>query len=211
MTDRHPDGSDERRAGAGRPDSGTGDADGDADPEWPVHDTVTVWETPYFTAGYDVVERPTGERARYYWIDPRDAVVVVPVTDSGEVVLVEQYRPRHRTRFLECPAGGLEPDEDAVTAARRELREETGYTATDLQYLGSYLPSGWVRYRRHVVAATGLREGDPAPDDGEYITVRTATPASVLERLHDDPGPDDPPVKGALLTPLLWAQEAGVV
>ena len=59
------------------------------DPAWPVHETAVTWETPFFTAGQDVVERPSGEHADYYWLDPADSATIVAV-DEGDVLFVER-------------------------------------------------------------------------------------------------------------------------
>lgn len=173
--------------------------------EWPLLDTVVEYETPYFESGYDLVERPDGVRGRYYWLHPPDAATVVAVTGAGEVVLVEQYRPRQRRRLLECPGGAVDAGESAREAGRRELREETGYRAGELEVLTEYYPSGWDRYSRTVLAATDLTPGDPAHDEGEFIEVRTLDPEAALARARE------PPAHGWLLTPLLLARDAGVI
>lgn len=141
--------------------------------DWPVVESVVEYETEFFAAGYDLVERPDGERARYYWMDPDDVVAVVPVTDEGEVVLVEEYEPQLGGTTLGCPAGGVhEAGETPAEAARRELREETGYDATDLTELLTYRPEQWVRMDCTVFLAEGLVEGAADRDAGEDIAVR---------------------------------------
>ncbi|WP_226011889.1 NUDIX domain-containing protein [Halomicrobium salinisoli] len=180
--------------------------DGDADPDWPVHDAVVAWETPFFEAGYDVVERPNGNRTNYYWLEPSDAAIVLAV-DDGEVVVVEQYRPRHRMREIGLPAGGVDEGEAPAAAARRELREETGYRAGTVTHVESYVPSGWVRYRRHVYVAEDLTPGDPDPDEGEWIETDTVPADEVIDVVRDREGP----VNGGALTPLLLAREEGLL
>ena len=180
--------------------------DGD-DPAWPVRDVVVEWETDYFDAGYDVVERPDGERANYYWLRPNDAVIVVAVTDDDEVVVVEQYRPRTRMRALGLPAGAIDEGEAVDAAARRELREETGYDAAQVTYVDSYVPSGWTRYVRHVYFAEDLTPGEQDLDDGEFIDVDTIPVDDLVGTAHAREGP----VNGGVLTPVLVAREAGFV
>ena len=162
-------------------------------------------ETDWFDVGYDLVERPGGELARYWWVAPDDAVWIVARTHGGEVVLVEQYRPRQRERYLEIPAGRVEDGESYAAAAERELREETGYLAGDLDVLGVYDTGGWLRQKRAVAVATDLATGPPAPDDGEFIDVQTLPVAEALDRIAT------PPTTVATLAPLLLAAEEGLL
>ena len=177
----------------------------EGEPEWPVAGVETEYETPWFDAGYDAVERPDGA-ADYYWVDADDAVsVVAHDADADEVILVEEYRPRFRRRFRTCPGGAIEGDEDPLAAARRELREETGFEAGRVERLGTYYPSVWTRCLQHAVYATDLTPGDPDPDEGEEITVhRVPAGEAVRETLADRS-------VGWTVAPLLWAREADLL
>lgn len=174
--------------------------------DWPVVETVTEYENEYFSAGYDVVERPGGEHARYYWMDPDDVVAVVPVTDDDEVVLVEEYEPQLGGATIGCPAGGIHEGGTPAAAARRELREETGYVAGDLTELLTCRPEQWVRMDCTVFLAEGLTEGDPDRDAGEQITVHTVPVPEAL-----DVALESEVVHGAQLTPLLLALAEGTL
>ena len=177
----------------------------DDDPAWPVVDRTVVWETPYFETGYDTVERPDGERAPYYWMELRDAAVVVAVTDDDEVVLVREYQPRLRRYALGVPGGGVDDGEDPATAGARELREETGYVAEELTHIETYTPTTWTRYRRHVFVTTSIEPGEPDPDDGEYLETVTIPASEAIKTIRSEPGSTN----AIAMTPLLLVRDAG--
>lgn len=116
------------------------------------------------TVRIEVVRTPAGNEVEREIVGHDDAVAIVPVTDDGEVVLLRQYRQALREHLLEIPAGTLDVDgEDPTDAARRELAEETGYTARTLEHLVTFHNSaGWTDERTYVYLATGLAdEGTP--------------------------------------------------
>lgn len=173
-----------------------------SDPAWPVEETETLFETPWVDAGREELRRPTGETATYYWARQEPAVAVVAHDrEADELVLVEQYRPRFRRRFVSCPGGGVEEGESPTAAARRELREETGYRAGRVDHLGAYHPAGMVRLTRHVCYASDLRDGDADPDPGEELVVHRRDPETALADALGSVA------TGWTVTPLLWARE----
>lgn len=173
--------------------------------DWQVDDRVVAFETEYFEVGYDVVERPDGERSRYYWIEPADVVAVVPVTDDGDIVLVEEYEPQLDGVTLGCPSGGIHDGESPADAARRELREETGYVADDLTELLTYRPEQWIRMDCTVFLAENLVEREPDRDEGEEIAVHTVPVEDAVDAtLAADV------VHGAQVTPLTIAIAEGL-
>ena len=89
----------------------------------------------------DTVRLPNGKLATREVIRHPGAVCIVPLTENGEVVMVRQYRYPFSRVLLEAPAGKLDPNEAPEDCARRELSEETGAEAGELEYIGDYYPS----------------------------------------------------------------------
>ena len=150
------------------------------DPPWSVVETETVWENPYFSAGYDVVEWPDGSTNHWYWVDPADVVTVVAEV-GGEVVLVDQPDGRLGGSLLTVPGGGVDDGESFVEAGRRELREETGFRAGEVELLTTYYPSAWLRMEQAVVYATDLEPGPADRDASEVMDVYTAPPDVAID------------------------------
>jgi len=113
-----------------------------------------------------------------------EAVVVVPILDDGRVVMVKQWRAPVGAWVLEVPAGRLEPGENPLEAAGRELEEETGYRAGELVGLGSfYATPGYSDEVMHFFAARKLEEGSPRPELGEVLRVVRVDPDEYLSRV----------------------------
>jgi ADP-ribose pyrophosphatase len=125
---------------------------------------VTLRVDEITTAGGQVVTREVVEHP--------GAVVVIAVDDDGLLYLVRQYRHALGRYLLELPAGGLEPGEEPLAGARRELREEVGLVADRWIGLGSFFSSpGFANELLHVFLAEGLVSGETDPDDDEDLSV----------------------------------------
>ena len=100
------------------------------------------------------------------------AVAIVAVTPEARLVMVRQYRYAAGRFLLEIPAGTLEPGENPEDTARRELREETGYSAKTLRPLGSFFSApGFCDEVIHLFRAEGLTPGEQDTDFGEDIAL----------------------------------------
>lgn len=137
-----------------------------------VHGQRVVLRTPIFELEARDSENPrTGARSDYYVLRSPDWVNVVAETVEGQVVLVRQWRHGVALPTLEIPGGLLDPGEDPVEAALRELREETGFASDDAQLIGRVHPNpALLDNVCHTVWARGCRQvGEPQPDAGEDL------------------------------------------
>jgi ADP-ribose pyrophosphatase len=141
-------------------------------------------EVPFATPWFQVVAKTLreGEDA-WYSLRLPDYAATLAVTPEGRVVLVRQYRPAAEKTTLELPSGLVDEGEPPETAARRELLEETGYEAAEVELLGPLLPdTGRLGNRIWCCAARGLRRADDWKAE-EGIEVVLASPAELKEAI----------------------------
>jgi ADP-ribose pyrophosphatase len=132
----------------------------------------------------DRVIEPGGVRAEREVVHHAGSVVVLAHSDDDRIVMVRQYRYPARQYLWELIAGGLEPGERPVAAARRELLEETGYRAKKFRLLFDFFPSpGILTEKMFLVEAIGLTWSKPRPDPDERIEVGHFTPVQVMKMI----------------------------
>lgn len=128
-----------------------------------------LYKGKVFDHQVDEIEYESGNKGiREVAIHPGGAVVV-PVKDDGKIILVKQFRYPLQKTLLEFPAGKLEKGEDPLICATRELEEETGYKAKEINKLGEiYTAPGYCTEKLHIYRADGLISGNHNREEGEH-------------------------------------------
>jgi len=120
----------------------------------------------------DIVRRPDGKEEVREVLRHPGAAVVVPHLGQNRFVLVRQFRYAINRETLEFPAGRLDPDEEPLVCAQRELSEETGYIAGQWKHLFSLHPApGYTDERLEIFLAEQLQPGPTNPDDDENLVI----------------------------------------
>ncbi len=148
---------------------------GDSQLAWRRERSERVADCRVFRVRRDTSADPRGGGEHdFYVIEAPDWINVIPLTDDGRVVLIEQYRHGTESISLEIPGGMVDPGEEPLDTAARELLEETGYAAREVVFLGKTRPNpaiqdNWI----HTFVARGVeRRGEPSNEGTERTRVR---------------------------------------
>jgi ADP-ribose pyrophosphatase len=105
-------------------------------------------------------------------VEHNGGAVLAAITPEGKMVMVRQYRKAAERVMLEAPAGKIDPGEEAISAAKRELKEETGYTAGKVEFLTKFYPSvGYSQEVLHLYLCTELVPGETCFDENEALDI----------------------------------------
>jgi len=141
------------------------------------HEIRKVFEGRIFSVTVESITLPRGDRLDAEIVRHPGSVVLIPVTETGDVVLVRQYRHAIGRAAWELPAGSLKRGEDPEQAARRECHEEIGLIPSRMERLGSFFPTpGYCDEEMNYYRATGLRpprDEDPAAQQDEDEDLET--------------------------------------
>jgi ADP-ribose pyrophosphatase len=145
-------------------------------------DSQIVYDGDFLKVQRDTVRLPDGRPTAREYIRHPGAVVILPLFDDGTVLLERQFRYPLDRVFIELPAGKIDPDEDPLACAKRELQEETGYTATDWKFVCTiHNAIAYSDEHLDLFLARGLTAGERRLDDGEFLETITASVADMLD------------------------------
>ncbi len=144
-------------------------------------DGQLAYDGSFLKVRKDRVRLPDGKIASREYIQHPGAVVILPLFDDGRVLLERQFRYPLDKVMIEYPAGKIDPNEDPLACAKRELQEETGYTATQWDFVCTiHNAIAYADEHLDLYLATGLQAGERRLDDGEFLDVFTATVPELL-------------------------------
>ena len=144
-----------------------------------------------FAIRRDTLKTPDGRETKFEIIEHGGSVVLIPVDENGNVLLVRQYRHATQGELLELPAGTLDDDEDPEVCAAREIREETGMAARQLVRLGDfYLAPGYSTEFMVVYLATDLSFSPLEADADEFLSVKKVPVVEAIQMAERGEMPD---------------------
>lgn len=163
----------------------------------------TVFDGKLLDVRRDVVRLPDGRHATREYIVHPGAVTIIPLLDSGELVMERQYRYPLRRELVELPAGKIDPGESTLATAQRELLEETGYIASSWAYVTTIHPlCGYTDERIELWLARDLRHVGRQLDEGEFLETFTLPLVDAVEWVRSGRITDVKTIVG-----ILWAEK----
>lgn len=144
-----------------------------------------VFKGRVFGVRRETVLEPGGVKVTREIVTHPGSVVVLPVFPDGRILMIRQYRHAVRQYLWELVAGSKDPGESFATGARRELLEETGYTARRLRKLLDVFPTpGFVSENMVIFLAEGLKAGKAQPEADEKIVIRIFSLREIESRIR---------------------------
>lgn len=134
----------------------------------------------------DTMQIPNGNVVKWDFIKHKGAAAVVPVLDDGKIIMVHQYRNALERYTVEIPAGGLDSaEEPTLDAANRELAEETGYHAKEMEFLITIRTTvAFCNEKIDIYVAKGLTPGSQDLDEDEFVDVKAYSVEELLAMIY---------------------------
>jgi ADP-ribose pyrophosphatase len=192
-----------------------GKAKGKVEGQAEVLSSEMVFEGPLFRVTRDKLIEPGGKEAMRDVVRHNGSAVVLAIDSSKDkkdpwIVMERQYRHAARRFLWEVPAGKLEPGEDPLEGAKRELEEETGYRAKKWTELFEYYASpGFLGESMMVFLAEGLVPGDSRPEEDELIEMRLVKMSELLRSIEKGEIMDGKTLSSVLLYARLLGNKRG--
>lgn len=147
----------------------------------------TVFRGQLLHVVHDTVRLPSGREGSRELVLHQGAACIVPEFDDGRLLLELQWRHPVGRVMVEFPAGKLDPGENPLVCAQRELKEETGFWARSWHTLGHLNQAiGFCDEVIHIFHAHGLVAGEAAPDEDELLELYAATPEEIEQMIRDN-------------------------
>jgi ADP-ribose pyrophosphatase len=144
-------------------------------------DGKLAYEGDFLHVQKDRIRLPNGQEASREYIRHPGAVVILPLFDDGTVLMERQFRYPLDRVFIEFPAGKIDAGEDPLACAKRELQEETGYTASDWQFVCTiHNAIAYADEHLEIYIARGLTAGQNKLDDEEFLEIFKAPVEELL-------------------------------
>ncbi len=168
-----------------------------------LHEQILTQETMWSGKIFDVermeVKLPNGRCSVRDVVRHCGAVAIVALTENGKIALVRQYRTALDRVTVEIPAGKMDPGEEPLDCAKRELKEETGFVAGRIAYLTTIATSGgFTDELIHIYLATQLSFEGAQPDEDEFLNVELVDVQELVDAVLDGKIEDAKTVVGAL-------------
>ena len=145
-----------------------------------------VYEGHFLKVERDMVALPDGKPTAREYIKHPGAVVILPMLDDGTVLLERQFRYPLNRVFIEFPAGKIDAGEPSLACAKRELEEETGYTASDWQFVTTiHNAIAYSDEHLDLYLARGMKAGPNKLDEGEFLETFTASVDDLLQWVRE--------------------------
>jgi len=145
-----------------------------------------IYQGKVFDVEKHVVSLPNGHTSVRELVYHNGAVAIVAFNEAGELLVVEQYRKAFEQMSIEIPAGKLEKGEEPIECARRELEEETGYSAGKMTHLFDFYGApGFCSERVHIYEAGEMVAGDMNLDEDEFLNVGSLSLEQAVAMIAD--------------------------
>ena len=149
-----------------------------------INSRTTLYQGRVFKLIRENATLDNGVTTNMEFVEHPGATAIIPMLNESRVLLLKQYRHPLRKYIWEIPAGTIDPQESVINCAKRELIEETGYSANQWQKLGEITPvPGYSDERIHVYLATELQTAEQDLDRDEIINIHEVDFSEALEMI----------------------------